>query len=250
MTKRNQRKVVNDRWEKKEERGRVIKGKYQEQRNNPVPIQAKTFKQKHYFQILENCNVIIAEGLFGTGKSFCAAVTAGDKLRKNEIQKIIVSRPYVQTGKSAGARPGTTLEKLYPYVRNILDTVRDRIGHGAFTNALKDGLSGQIEVQSLEDIRGRSFDEPSFLIIDEAQQTTPEEMLSIITRISDHCTLVLCGDDSQRDIKGQSGLAWFKEFAVENNLSGVGFVNFDSPDDIVRGGFVREVALALAKKSK
>jgi len=62
--------------------------------------------------------------------------------------------------------------------------------------------------------------------------------------------LVLCGDDSQRDIKGQSGLAWFKEFAVENNLSGVGFVNFDSPDDIVRGGFVREVALALAKKGK
>lgn len=250
MAKRNQRQVVNDRWEKKEEHGRVIKEKFQEQRNSPPPIQAKTFKQKHYFQILENCNVIIAEGLFGTGKSFCAAVTAGDKLRKNEIQKIIVSRPYVQTGKSAGARPGTTLEKLYPYVRNILDTVRDRIGHGAFANALKDGMSGQIEVQALEDIRGRSFDEPSFLIIDEAQQTTPEEMLSIITRISDHCTLVLCGDDSQRDIKGQSGLAWFKEFAVENNLSGVGFVNFDSPDDIVRGGFVREVALALAKKSK
>ena len=250
MAKRNQKQVVNERWGKKEEQGRVIKDKFREQRNNPPPIQAKTFKQKHYFQILENCNVIVAEGLFGTGKSFCAAVTAGDKLRKNEIQKIIVSRPYVQTGKSAGARPGTTLEKLYPYVRNILDTVRDRIGHGAFTNALKDGISGQIEVQALEDIRGRSFDEPSFLIIDEAQQTTPEEMLSIITRISDHCTLVLCGDDSQRDIKGQSGLAWFKDFATENNLSGVGFVNFDSPDDIVRGGFVREVALALAKNNK
>lgn len=249
MTKRNQQQVVNDRWEKKESQGRVIKEKFQTERNNPPPVQAKTFKQKHYFQILETCNVIIAEGLFGSGKSFCAAVTAGDKLRKNEIQKIIVSRPYVQTGKSAGARPGTTLEKLYPYVRNILDTVRERIGYGAFANALKDGMSGQIEVQALEDIRGRSFDEPSFLIIDEAQQTTPEEMLSIITRISDNCTLVLCGDDSQRDVKGQSGLSWFKQFAIEHNLSGVGFVNFDSPDDIVRGGFVREVAIALMKEN-
>jgi phosphate starvation-inducible PhoH-like protein len=246
--KRNRDKVIDARLEKKEEMGRVIKPKFQEQRNNPPPIQAKNAKQKHYFSILETCNVICSEGLFGTGKSFCAAVTAGDKLRKGEIEKIIVARPYVQTGKTAGFRPGNTLDKLYPYVRNILDTVRQRIGDGAYYNALKDGMTGQIEVQALEDIRGRSFDDPCFLIIDEAQQSTPEEMLSIITRVSDNCTLVLCGDDSQRDIKGESGLAWFKRFAKEHNLSGVGFVEFNDPEDIVRGGFVREVALALAKE--
>lgn len=244
--KRNKAKVVDDRWEKKKEAGRVISDKFMEERT-PPPIVAKNAKQKHYFDILDNCNVVVAEGLFGTGKSFCAAVTAADKLRKGEIDKIIVARAYVQTGKTAGFRPGSTLEKLFPYVRNILDTVKNRMGDGAYTNALKDGLTGQIEVQALEDIRGRSFDEPCMLIIEEAQQCSPEEMLSIITRISDNCTLVISGDDSQKDTRGESGLGWFVKFSKKHKLSGVGYVNFDKPEDIVRGGFVREVAFALAK---
>jgi phosphate starvation-inducible protein PhoH and related proteins len=244
--KRNKAKVVEDRWAKKKEAGRVISDKFMEDRC-PPPIVAKNAKQKHYFHILNTCNVVVAEGLFGSGKSFCAAVTAADMLRKGDIDKIIVARAYVQTGKTAGFRPGTTLEKLFPYVRNILDTVKFRMGEGAYINALKDGLTGQIEVQALEDIRGRSFDEPCMLIIEEAQQCSPEEMLSIITRVSNNCTLVISGDDSQKDTKGESGLSWFIKFAKRHNLSGVGFVNFDSPDDIVRGGFVREVAFALAK---
>lgn len=227
----------------RKEEGRVIKGKFEEGRNPPALL-PKNDKQKHYITSLHSCNVVVGEGLFGTGKSYCAAVVAADKLRKHEIKKIIVARPYVQTGKTAGFRPGDTYEKLYPYVRNILDTVKERIGVGAYEIALR---KGDIEVQALEDIRGRSFDEDCFLIIDESQQSTPEEMLSIVTRISDSCTLVLCGDDSQRDIKGVSGLSWFKEFADRHKLPDVGFVNFNHPDDIVRGGFVREVAFALAK---
>lgn len=249
MAKRNKKQVKQDRDQSKTDRGgRLIKDKFQEERN-PPPVTAKSEEQKNYFQLLDTCNVIVAEGLFGTGKSFCAAVTAGDKFRKGEIEEIIVARPYVQTGKTAGFRPGSTLEKLYPYVRNILDTVKFRIGDGAYGNALKDGVSGQIQVQAVEDIRGRSFDKPSFLIIDEAQQTTPEEMLSIVTRISDNCTLVLCGDESQRDIRGESGLSWFKNFAQRNTLEGVGFVNFDQPEHIIRGGFVRQVAFALAREN-
>jgi phosphate starvation-inducible protein PhoH and related proteins len=246
MSKRNKKQVVEARWEKKEEKGREVKEKFHEERHLP-PVQGKTPKQKDYFSKLESCNIIIAEGLFGTGKSFCAAVSAGDKFRKGEVEKIIVARPYVQTGKTAGFRPGTTLDKLYPYVRNILDTIKWRIGNGAYATALSDGQNGQIEIQAIEDIRGRSFDQKSFLIIDEAQQTTPEEMESIVTRISDNCTLVLCGDDSQRDIQGISGLRWFKEFAVRHELPNVGFINFDHPDDIVRGGLVREIAWGLAK---
>jgi phosphate starvation-inducible PhoH-like protein len=175
---------------------------------------------------------------------------AADKFRKNEIKEIIVARAYVQTGKTSGFKPGTSLQKLYPYVRNVLDTIKQRIGHGAYEIALKDGESGEIQVQEVESIRGRSFDEKSFLIIDEGQQTTPEEMQSIVTRVSDNCKLVLCGDVLQKDIKGESGLEWFMSFAKRHNLKGVAVIDFDSPNDIVRGGLVKDIAIGLAKDRK
>ena len=88
---------------------------------------------------------------------------------------------------------------------------------------------------------------PSWLLLDEAQQSTPEEMLAIVTRISDQCKLVLCGDLNQRDIRGESGLEWFLNFAERHELKGVGIINFDSVDDIVRGALVRDVAIGLMK---
>lgn len=229
--------------------GRIVKEKFADDRQNTQPVTAKTKKQKEYFKMLNdpNIQVIICLGLHGTGKTYCASVVAADKFRKNEIDRIIVSRAYVQTGKTSGLKPGTVLEKMYPYVRNVLDTIKSRIGTGAYEIALKDGSSGQIEVQEVESIRGRSFDEPSFLIIDEAQQTTPEEMQSIVTRISDRCKLTLCGDILQKDIKGESGLEWFLKFSQRHKLKGVGIIDFSDPEDIVRGGFVKEIAIGMMK---
>lgn len=225
-----------------------IKEKFISERALP-PVQAKTEKQKTYLRYLNDPEVkaVVCLGYHGTGKTFLAASVAADKLRSNQIEKIIVARPYVQTGKTAGYRPGTTLEKLYPYVRNVLDTIKSRIGVGAYQIALADGLTGAIEVQDIESIRGRSFDQPSVLVIDEAQQTTPEEMMSIVTRMSDQCLLVLCGDVRQKDIQGQSGLEWFLSFSQRHHLRGVEVVDFDSPDDIVRGGLVRDIAIGMMK---
>jgi len=106
-----------------------IKEKFLEERNNPPPVVAKTSKQKEYFRLLEDPEVkaIVCLGLHGTGKTFCAAVVAADKFRKNEIKQIIVARAYVQTGKTSGFKPGSSLQKLYPYVRNVLDTIKSRI---------------------------------------------------------------------------------------------------------------------------
>ena len=219
---------------------------FDEERNSAPPLNPLNDKQQDYLHKLQTCNIVIAKGIFGTGKTYLASAYAADLLRKNELDKIIVARPYVQTGKTSGFKPGTSLEKLFPYVRNMLDTIRKRMGDGAYYNALKDGLNGRIEVQELESIRGRSFDERSYLLIDEAQQSTPEEMLSIITRISDNCTLVVMGDASQKDIHGISGLEWVEDFLSRNGIAGVGIVNFDNPDDdIVRGGMVRDIAKAL-----
>lgn len=226
-----------------------IKEKFKEERNNPPPVTAKTEKQKEYFKMLNDpeMQVIIALGLHGTGKTFCASVVAADKFRKNEIESIVVARAYVQTGKTSGYKPGTSLQKLYPYVRNVLDTIKQRIGHGAYEIALKDGESGALQIQEVESIRGRSFDQKGFLIIDEAQQTTAEEMKSIVTRVSDNCKLILCGDLRQCDISGESGLEWFMKFAKRHNLSKVGIVDFSDPSEIVRGGLVRDIAVGLLK---
>lgn len=249
MTKRNQEVVVGTRRAKKEAVGRVVKEKFLEERVSFPPVVAKTQKQKEYFRLLNDPNIkaIVCLGYHGTGKTFCAAVSAADKFRKNEIEKIIVARAYVQTGKTSGFKPGSSLQKLYPYVRNVLDTIKSRIGIGAYEIALKDGDNGQIEVQEVESIRGRSFDIPSYLIIDEAQQTTPEEMQSIVTRVSDNCKLVLCGDVLQKDITGQSGLEWFMAFARRHNLQGVAVIDFNDPEDIVRGGLVKDIAIGMMK---
>lgn len=237
----------------KQERGedRVIKSKFQEERSLP-PIQAKTEKQKQYLRLLNDpeINVVIALGLHGVGKTYITSCVAADAYRKGYIEKIIVSRAYVQTGKTSGYKPGSSLEKLYAYVRNVLDTIKSRIGEGAFEVALKDGVVGDIEVQEMESIRGRSFDQPSFLIVDEAQQITPEEMKSVVTRISDKCKLVLCGDENQKDIHGESGMMWLLKFAERHNIKSIGVVDFNDPEDIVRGGFVKDVAIGLMKDKK
>lgn len=226
-----------------------VKEKFAGERNNLPPVVAKTQKQKEYFKLLNDPEIqaIVVLGLHGTGKTYCASVVAADKFRKNEIKKIIVARAYVQTGKTSGFKPGTSLQKLYPYVRNVLDTIKSRIGAGAYDVALKDGESGEIQVQEVESIRGRSFDDPSYLIIDEAQQVTIDEMKSIVTRVSDNCKLVLCGDIRQKDIHGESGLEWFMKFAKRHNLKGVAVIDFSDPNDIVRGGLVRDIAIGLMK---
>jgi phosphate starvation-inducible PhoH-like protein len=228
--------------------GRKTKEKFQEQ-NQPPPLVAMTEKQKKYLTMLldPNIQMIVCTGIFGCGKSFLSASVAADKFRKNEITKIIVARPYVQTGKSSGAKPGTALQKLYPYVRNVLDPIKQRLGRSTFEIALDDGERGSIEVQELESIRGRSFDEHSWLLIEEAQQSTPEEMLAIVTRVGDNCKLIISGDLNQRDIRGESGLKWILEFVKRHNLRNVGTIAFDSPHDIVRGGLVRQVAFGLVE---
>jgi phosphate starvation-inducible PhoH-like protein len=226
----------------------VVKEKFQERRTAAlIPIVAKTPKQKYYLYMLQSgeFNAVVVEGLFGTGKSYVSACVAADALISGIVDKVIVARPYVQTGKSSGSKPGSALEKLYPYVRNVLDTMKKRMGDGPFSEALKDGLTGKIEVQEIESIRGRSFDEPSFLLIEEAQQTTPEEMKAIVTRVSDNCTLVISGDNNQSDIRGETGLSWFLNFVERHKIPNVGHVQFNDPSDIIRGGLCSDIARGL-----
>ena len=231
---------------RKADRMRKAAEKFSSEREHSAPpLNPINNKQKEYLEYLRSHRIIIVNGVFGSGKTYMASAYAADQLRQNKIDKIIVARPYVQTGKTSGFKPGTSLEKLLPYVRNMLDTIRKHVGNGVYGSLLGNGSNSRIEVQEVESIRGRSFDESSFLLIDEAQQTSPEEMLSIVTRISDQCTLVIMGDDSQRDIPGKSGLSWAIDFFTRHKMEGVGIVDFNSPDDVVRSGIGRDIAHAL-----
>lgn len=251
MARSNRGKTRKDKMTDTTSSGRKVNEKFAHEHTLP-PLVAKTEKQKKYIQMLNDPNIqmVVVLGLHGVGKSYISATIAADKYLKKEIDKVIVARPYVQTGKSTGLKPGSSLDKLYAYVRNVLDPMRKRMGGAVFDIALADGQKGTIEVQEVESIRGRSFDERSWLLIEEAQQTTPEEMLAIVTRVSDSCKLVVSGDLNQRDVKGESGLKWLLDFVKRHNIEGVGVVNFDSPDDIVRGGLVREIAIGLMKEGK
>ena len=233
---------------RKKQKEKVFQAEYKEKfahERKAEPIVPKTENQGLYLENLKSCMINIALGSAGTGKSFMPSALAADLYREKKIFKIVVARPYVQTGKSSGSKPGTSLMKLYPYVRTMLDTMRNRLGDGVYNIALKDGLIGDIEVCELESIRGRSFDDPTWLILDEAQQANKDEIISIITRVGDRCHLTICGDPNQKDIRGESGLEWLLSFVKRHDLD-VGVVEFTS-NDIVRGDFVKDVVKGLEK---
>lgn len=226
---------------KKRDRVRKVSPKFVEQRQERVPpLHPKTQGQAEYIQAIDDNKVIVASGYAGTGKTKIAGHKAGEWLRTGRIQRIIVARPYVQMGKSAGLRPGTTEEKLFPYVRSILESIRYACGTAYDYHMRK----GEIEIQALEDIRGRSFDENCVLIIDEAQNATPEEIRAIVTRLGRGAKLILCGDPHQKDIPGMSGIIYLQSLIERHNISNTAWIEFDV-DDIVRSDIVKEFVLAF-----
>jgi phosphate starvation-inducible PhoH-like protein len=170
---------------------------------------------------------VILIGPAGTGKTFLAASVAAKDLSERRIRRIIISRANVPTGKSLGAFPGTVEEKMTPWLLPITDVLRQHLGNGFFEYCMKAVL---IQVQPIETIRGRSFDD-AIVLMDESQQLTVDELKAITTRIGENSKLFLMGDRAQRDVK-TDGLLWLLKLAEKHKLP-VGLHVFDS-DDIVR----------------
>ena len=181
--------------------------KFAEERERP-PLQPKTPNQDKYLKALKNphCPVIIASGVAGSGKTFLACAYAADQFMQNRVQKIILCRANIPTGRSLGAFKGDKDDKMMNWVMPMVDVLKQRMGGGRFDTALN---NGNIELQPLETIRGRSFGgekEGAIVLIDEAQQMTVDEIKAVTTRIGDNCVLILMGDLAQSDIKQTSGL--------------------------------------------
>lgn len=218
-----------------------VKAQRKEKQYNLLP---KTPNQKLYLDALQaGVKLVVATGHAGTGKTFIAAAHAAQEFMKGHVSKIIIARPNKAMGQDGGHLPGTEFEKLYPYVRNMLDVLKRVLGDGKFQYMVE---HDQIEVQPIEKIRGRSFDEKCVVIIDETQNTSPDQIKSIVTRIGEGCQMVLCGDPVQTDIRGESGLSYITAVIARHNISDTFVVSF-TDNDIVRSGMVREFILAFEK---
>lgn len=236
--KRNRKAVQEARNNRHEEDGRVVRGKFQKEIKDP--IQPLNNKQREYLQALANYNVVVFYGSAGTGKSFLTMSECTDWLKRGIYDKLVLSRPSVGMGNSLGLLPGTLRDKFEPYLIPMVDVICERYGRGFYENSLSNGM---ISFAPLEYLRGRSFD--GIIVVDEAQNTTPDDMYTILTRLSEGGKLIIIGDPTQNDLKGENGIDWLVKFISSNPelKHEIAIVNATS-DDIVRSGLCKKVVKA------
>jgi phosphate starvation-inducible PhoH-like protein len=194
------------------------------------PIKALNPNQAEYIDALRASPQVVVMGPAGTGKTWIAATYAADLLRNRKISKIILTRPNVPCGRSLGFFPGSIEDKFAPWAAPVIEAIKDRIGKAAYEIAVK---HGNIEMVPFEVMRGRSWKD-AFVLLDEAQNTTPAEIKTFLTRIGEDCTVVINGDVSQCDLPDASGLRTVLGL-IKNKGLPVPVIEF-TRDDIVRSG--------------
>lgn len=202
-------------------------------------IQAKTLGQRHYVSMIRKNDMVFGVGPAGTGKTYLAVVMAVSALKEGRVQRIVLTRPAVEAGESLGFLPGDLKEKVDPYLRPIYDALHDVLGVEHTARLME---RGTIEVAPLAYMRGRTLDD-AFVILDEAQNTTEEQIKMFVTRLGFGSKMVVNGDLTQVDLpKGKrSGL----QSALQRlkNVSGLGFVQLQA-SDVVRHVLVQRILQA------
>ncbi len=206
------------------------------------PVKAKTVGQKNYINAIRNHTVTLGIGPAGTGKTFLAVAMAVNALRAKQVSRIILTRPAVEAGERLGFLPGDLQSKIDPYLRPLYDALFEMLGMEGFTKNMEKGV---IEIAPLAYMRGRTLDD-SFIILDEAQNTTPEQMKMFLTRLGFGSKIVVTGDITQIDLPGgtKSGLA--EASKILENIEGIS-VFYLSDKDIVRHALVQRIILAYEK---
>lgn len=204
------------------------------------PIRPKTEGQLRYVESIQANTITFGLGPAGTGKTYLAMALAIAALKRQEVRRIVLARPVVEAGESLGFLPGTLEEKLDPYVRPLYDAFFDMVDREQGQALLERGV---IEIAPLAFMRGRTFND-AFVILDEAQNTTPQQMKMFLTRLGFNSTFVVTGDESQRDLGGLSGLTSAEELL--KSIPEIGFVHLSS-DDIVRHQLVAKIVSAYER---
>lgn len=198
-------------------------------------------KQRDYHYLLKSMSIIFAVGAAGSGKSFVAGSYAIAALVNKEVDNIILTRALVEAGEKLGSLPGEVKDKYAPYVEPYRDIFEANVGKG-FTKYLID--SGKIQGCPLAYMRSKTFNK-SIVIVSEAQNTTPEQMYLLLTRLGEGSILVIEGDVKQKDIRGVSGLE--DALRTISHLEGVGVVTFTN-EDCVRSPLVKQILLAYENR--
>tara|TARA_B100001094_G_scaffold267171_1_gene270361 strand:+ start:1996 stop:2679 length:684 start_codon:yes stop_codon:yes gene_type:complete len=206
----------------------------------PNVLEAKTENQKIYIRSIIENDVVFCTGPSGSGKSFIAAGIAAQKLLKDEIDTIIVTRPLVCTGRDLGSLPGELNDKIKPYLQPMEENLKFFLGRDKFGMYFN---QRRIRFEPLETMRGSTFHD-AYMILDEAQNCTLEQIKMFVTRMGKHSKVLINGDNKQTDIYRNSGL----DFCMErlNDVQGVGISKLEY-HDIQRNGIIGAVLYALEK---
>jgi phosphate starvation-inducible PhoH-like protein len=206
------------------------------------PIKAKTLGQKKYCEAINKNTITFGVGPAGTGKTYLAVALAVTAFRAKQVEKIILTRPAVEAGEKLGFLPGDLQSKVDPYLRPLYDALFDMLGAENFQKYQE---RGSIEVAPLAYMRGRTLDD-SFIILDEAQNTTPEQMKMFLTRLGFNSKMVVTGDITQIDLPAGKKSGLTKVMRILKNVDDIEICKF-TQKDVVRHRLVQEIIKAYEK---
>lgn len=213
------------------------------------PIKSKTLGQKEYIRAMRDNTVVFGIGPAGTGKTYLAVAKAVTAFRKKEVSRIIITRPAVEAGEKLGFLPGDLQNKVDPYLRPLHDALFEMIGMESYNNYVEKGV---IEVAPLAYMRGRTLDN-SYIILDEAQNTTPEQMKMFLTRIGFGSKAIITGDITQIDLPDGKRSGLKEAIKILSDVEDLAFCYF-THKDVVRHPLVQKIIQAYeaydAKRSK
>ncbi|MBW4631341.1 MAG: PhoH family protein [Iphinoe sp. HA4291-MV1] len=208
-------------------------------------VRAKTFRQRQYIEALRKRDLTFCTGPAGTGKTFLAVVVAVQALLANQFERVILTRPAVEAGERLGFLPGDLQQKVNPYLRPLYDAINEFIDPEKVPSLMERGV---IEVAPLAYMRGRTLNN-AFVIVDEAQNTTPAQIKMVLTRLGFHSRMVITGDMTQTDLPAnqQSGLT--VALQVLKHVEDIAFCEF-SQKDVVRHPLVQRIVAAYEQYEK
>lgn len=209
------------------------------------PVKPKTLGQKKYIETIRKNTITLGVGPAGTGKTYLAVAMAVTAFRAKEINRIILTRPAVEAGEKLGFLPGDLQSKVDPYLRPLYDALFDMLGAENFQ---KHQERGDIEVAPLAYMRGRTLDD-SFIILDEAQNTTTEQMKMFLTRLGFNSKMVVTGDITQIDLPDGKRSGLKEAIKVLKNIEDIGVVRFNEKD-VVRHRLVQDIIKAYEKQEE